>query len=74
MSDRFLFLTSSRFWAIVIGAVSLYLRSKGIFGEAEMVLIATITAGFTVVRTVDRAAEVVSSTEEPPVSANEKGD
>lgn len=55
--EKFEFLTSTRFWAIVLGAVSLYLKQKGIFGDAEMLLIATITAGFTIVRTVDRATE-----------------
>ncbi len=48
------FLYSNRFWALVIGAVSLYLKSKGYLGEAEMNLIATITGGFVLVRTVDR--------------------
>lgn len=54
MNTTFSFLKSTRFWAIVIGAVSLYLSAKGLIGEAEMVLIATITGGFTLVRTVDR--------------------
>lgn len=48
------FLKSTRFWAIVIGALSIYLQTKGIFGDAEMVLVATVTAAFTVVRTVDK--------------------
>jgi hypothetical protein len=74
MNGKFDFLTSSRFWAIVIGAASIYLQAKGIFGEAEMLLIATITAGFTIVRTTDRFSEVVSSTKEPPESANKEGD
>lgn len=54
MNDKFAFLTSSRFWAMVIGAVSMYLKAKGIIGEPEMLLIATITGGFIVVKTVDR--------------------
>jgi hypothetical protein len=54
MNDKFAFLTSNRFWALVIGAISIYLQSKGIIGEAEMILIATITSGFIVVKTVDR--------------------
>ena len=51
------FLTSSRFWAMVIGAVSIYLKAKGWIGEPEMLLIAIITAGFTVIRTADRISE-----------------
>ncbi len=51
---KFDFLTSSRFIALVIGALSIYLKAKGIIGEPEMVLIATITAGFTTIRTIDR--------------------
>jgi len=55
--DKIDFLTSTRFWAIVLGALSIYLKSKGIIGPDEMQLIATITAGFTVVRTADRFSE-----------------
>lgn len=54
---RWGFLRSNRFWALAIGAVSIYAKSKGWIGEPEMLLIATITGGFTVVRTVDRMAE-----------------
>lgn len=55
--NKFEFLTSSRFWAIVIGAVSVYLQSKGYIGDPEMMLIATITTGFTIVRTIDRVGD-----------------
>lgn len=54
MPNKLLFLTSSRFWAIVIAAVSIYLKMKGVIGESEMTLIATIAAGFTIVKTVDK--------------------
>lgn len=57
----FSFLKAPRFWALVIGAFSIYLQSKGLIGDAEMTLIATISAGFITVRTVDRATEVLSS-------------
>ena len=50
----FSFLKSTRFYALLIGAVSFYLKTKGVFGEAEMVLVSTIVAGFTVIKTVDR--------------------
>lgn len=60
MKEKLLFLTSARFWAIVIGAVSIYGKSKGWLGDPEMMLIATITAGFTVVRTADRFSETIA--------------
>lgn len=57
MSNKFAFLSSTRFWALIIGAVSVYLQTKGYIGEPEMQLIATIMAGFTVIRTVDRIGD-----------------
>ena len=53
----FTFLTSNRFWAIVIGAVAIYLQSKGWIGDPEMVLIATIMAGHVTVKTIDRIGD-----------------
>lgn len=62
------FLSSSRFWALVIGAVSFYLKTKGFIGEPEMMLIATISAGFATIRTIDRTADKVSNkVEVPPI-------
>jgi hypothetical protein len=57
MPSKFDFLQSTRFWAMVIGAVSIYLQTKGFIGEPEMILVATIMGGFTVVRTVDRIGD-----------------
>lgn len=54
------FLKSTRFYAILIGALAIYLQSKGYIGDPEMVLIATITAAFTVVKTVDRNIDKIS--------------
>lgn len=51
------FLNSNRFWVMVIGAISIYLKSKGLIGEPEMVLIATVSAGFVAIRTADRLGE-----------------
>lgn len=48
------FLGSNRFWALIVGAVSLYLKTKGIFGDPEMLLVATIMGGFITIRTVDK--------------------
>lgn len=55
--DRFAFLGSVRFWAIVIAAVALALHTDGIIDNAWFIAIGTITAGFTVVRTVDRLGD-----------------
>lgn len=60
MNPKFDFLTSTRFWAMVIGALSVYLRAKGLIGDPEVNLIATLAAGFVAVRTVDRATEKLS--------------
>lgn len=56
-SIDFSFLKSNRFWALVIGAVATYLATKGIIGQAEMVLIDTIAFAFIGIRTIDRATE-----------------
>jgi len=53
----FAFLKATRFWALVIGAASVYAEGKGWIGEAEMRLIAGIMAGFVGIRTVDRFGE-----------------
>lgn len=64
MKNKFAFLHAPRFWALVIGAISIYAKTKGWIGEPEMVLIATITGGFTIIRTVDRGTEKIGGTEE----------
>lgn len=61
MQEKFAFIYSTRFWALVIGAISIYLQTKGYIGEAEMVLIATIMGGFVTVKTIDRATEKLSA-------------
>jgi hypothetical protein len=60
VKSEFAFLKSERFWAMVIGAVAAYLESKGCIGEAEHMLILTVSAGFITVRTVDRFGERMS--------------
>ena len=44
---------------MIVGAVVLYLKTKGLIGEAETTLIGTILAGFIAVRTVDRFSEKI---------------
>jgi len=54
MNDKFAFLLSTRFWAIILGSLAIYLETKGFIGEPERNLIATIVAWFTAVKTIDR--------------------
>lgn len=42
---------------MIVGALAIYLQTKGFIGEPEMALIATITGGFVAVRTIDRGFE-----------------
>ena len=51
------FLKSNRFWAIVIGAISLACFKYGILPEPFFEAIATITSAFVGVRTIDRLGE-----------------
>ena len=57
--EQFEFLKATRFWAMVFGAVLIYLQAKGFIGEAEMMLANTILGGFIIVKTVDRASEKI---------------
>jgi hypothetical protein len=61
MNEKLEFLTSTRFWQIFIGALSVYLKAKGFIGEPEMLLIATIMGGAALVGTVDRFAEKINT-------------
>jgi len=51
------FLKSTRFWSVVIMAITVYLQTKGIIGDPEMILITTVLGGHVALRTVDRFAE-----------------
>ncbi len=55
--SKFDFLFSTRFWAMIVGAFSVYLTAKGYIDEPLRNLIATLTVGFVSVRTFDRASE-----------------
>lgn len=57
MESKFAFFSSTRFWALVIGATSLYLQAKGWIGDAEMTLVGTLVTGFIGIRTVDRIGD-----------------
>lgn len=53
------FLTSTRFWALIVGAIALYCKTKGFIGDSEMILIETIMGGFITIKTIDRAGEQI---------------
>ena len=57
------FLMAPRFWVMIFGSLSIYAESKGWIGEAERNLIATISAIFIGVQTVDRVSEKIGKTE-----------
>lgn len=42
---------------MIIGAVALYAQTKGWIGEAEMLLVGTISAGFIGIKTIDRISD-----------------
>ena len=54
MKSKFKFLESTRFWSLVLGAIVVYLKTKGYIGEAEMLLINTILGGHIVINTLDK--------------------
>lgn len=57
MESKFAFLSSPRFWMLVIGAVALALYQDGYITEAWVTAIGTITAGFIGIRTADRIGD-----------------
>jgi len=57
MNEQFAFLKATRFWVMLVGTVSVYLYTKGFIGKEEMQLIASVSALFVTVRTVDRLGE-----------------
>ena len=62
MDNKFAFLTSVRFWNLVIVAVIIVLKKEGIIVDDTLVstiseIVALVLGGSTVVRTIDRAAE-----------------
>lgn len=50
------FIKASRFWIMILGALSVYLEAKGLIGEPERNLIATISTVFVAVKTLDKGA------------------
>lgn len=62
-NDSWGFLKAPRFWALVIGAISVALFTDGFISQAWVTAIGIITGGFVTVRTVDRFGENINSTE-----------
>ncbi len=54
------FLTSTRFWVMILGALAVYGETKGWIGEPERNLIATISTVFITVKTLDRTVDSAS--------------
>ena len=64
LSDKemdFRFLKSTRFWAMLLGVLSVYLESRGILGENERDLIASIAAIFIGINSFDRTVDKLSA-------------
>ena len=57
MNMDFSFVRSTRFWVMLAGVFTVYLQAKGLIGEAETTLIASISAFFVTIRTIDRIGE-----------------
>ena len=60
MKDKFLFLSSVRFWALVLIAIVGVLKVEGIVPDEIATALVTILGGYTVIRTVDRASETLA--------------
>ena len=54
---NFNFLSSRRFWALVVMAIIGVLETEGIIPDEIAKGLITILAGFTVIRTIDRFSE-----------------
>lgn len=52
--EWYAFLKAPRFWVMLAGAFSIYLETKGWLGEPERNLIASISAIFITVKTIDK--------------------
>lgn len=55
------FIKATRFWVMILGALSVYGEAKGWIGEPERNFLATVSAIFITVSTFDRGTEQMSS-------------
>ena len=54
MKEKFAFISSTRFWSMILGAIAIYLEQEGIISQALSQLLATVAAGFVIVKTTDK--------------------
>ena len=59
-NDKWAFIQSTRFWAIVVIGIVGYLENLGYIGPNERELVCTIAGAFGIVRTFDRAVDRVT--------------
>jgi hypothetical protein len=57
---NFEFLTSNRFWALVLIFVTMVLASAKVITEDLSMALITLLGGFVTIRTIDRASETIS--------------
>ena len=56
MPKQLLFLTSTRFWSVVLIALAVWLAADGFITENLATFIKTVAGGYTIIRTADKAA------------------
>ena len=66
MNEKFAFLKSTRFYSMHIAALAIYLNQAGIIDEALSQLIATVSAGFLIVKSYDKTVDKFAPKYEEP--------
>lgn len=61
LPEKWQFLTSPRFWSIVLIALAAWLKGDGYITEALAAFITTVAGGYTVIRTVDRFGDKIEN-------------
>lgn len=61
MPKQLLFLTSTRFWSVVLIALATWLVKDGYITESLGTFLQTIAGGYTIIRTVDKSADKIGS-------------
>ena len=60
MNDKWSFIYSTGFWAVVIISISTYLADTGVITEALKLAIWTLAGGFTTIRTLDKTIDKIA--------------
>lgn len=58
--EWYAFLKAPRFWVMLAGIISIYLEKKGVLGEDEMMMIASISSLFVAIKTFDRSMDRIA--------------